>query len=936
MLLSSHLLHEIEVIADDPDDSRVTHRVIRSVSGSDQRAYTQRVAVPGTRWRAPAVRRRLVRRPRLVDRLPGPAGDLPRLVLVCAPAGFGKTTLLTQWLYEWCAADGDRPRRVAWLALDAADDDVRRLVADVVAAVSSALPDIGVEASQMLESDGGAAPDLVLGSLLADLDAVEGDVVLALDDYHVVESADAHAAVAFLLQNLPPHVALALMTRSDPPLPVARFRARGELAEIRAGDLRFSAAEAMAFLNDVMGLSLKEQQVEALQGRTEGWAAGLQLAGLSLRDKGDPDGFIERFTGSHRFVLDYLVEEVLDALDDAERAFLLDTCVLDRLTGPLCDALTGHTDGQVRLEALERANLFLVSLDDTRTWYRYHHLFADALRARLTAGDPDRAWRLHRVAAAWLADQGLAETAIEHAVHGHDHRLAARLVEQALPEASRRRQDRTLRRWVTLLPDDEIRASPVLQVLNAWTSLGAGDVDDAERRLRAAEETFDALPAELQKADDQLRQLPMTIAMYRSAIGQAHQDAEETARQARRILDLASPQDHLRRGAGYGFLGMSLWADGDLPAAVDTFTECARSMRAAGNLTDELGCAVPLALMWWGRGRPDEARHLYERALASALAQPAAGLPVTADLHVGLAACLVEAGDLDAAEDHLTTARDLGDVASLPENRHRCPLVSARLQWARGDLDAAAAFLEQAQSLYLPGFFPDLRPISALRARVDLARGRLDLARDWARRTGVRDLDLAYRSECDHLTSARLLLAEGAPDGARALLARLLTAADGAGRDGSVVEILLLDALALKGCRDDDGAVERLAQAVELAVPAGYVRIFLDEGPAMTDLLHEVRRRGLVVDLLPALLGTSDDREPSTGEAPALLPDQALSDRELEVLHLLATELTGPEIAGRLFVSVNTLRTHTRHIFTKLDVTTRAAAVRRGRELRLL
>jgi LuxR family maltose regulon positive regulatory protein len=876
-----------------------------------------------------------VRRPRLVDGLPTDDADLPRLVLVCAPAGFGKTTLLTQWLDGWRTADSDRPRHVVWLALDAADDDPRRLVADIVAATTTTVPDVGGEAVQLLGSDGWAAPDLVLGSLLADLDDVDGSVVLAFDDYHVVESADAHAGVAFLLQHLPQHVGLAMTTRADPPLPLARLRARGELVEVRAGDLRFSAAEAAAFLNDVMGLSLEDRQVEALQGRTEGWAAGLQLAGLSLRDRPDLDDFIERFTGSHRFVLDYLVEEVLDALDDAERAFLLDTCVLDRLTGPLCDALTGREDGQTRLEALERANLFVVPLDHTRTWYRYHHLFADALRARLVAAEPERMRRLHRAAATWFAAQGRPEAAIEHAVHGHDHGLAARLVERALPEASRKRQDRTMRHWLGLLPDDEIRASPLLQVLAAWTRLVAGDVDDAERRLHVAEETLGALSVVTREADDELRQLPMTIAMYRAAIAQAHQNAEETARQARRILDLAGPQDHLRRGAGHGFLGMSLWADGELPAAVDTFTECARSMRAAGNLTDELGCAVPLALMWWGRGRPDEALRLQEAALAQALARPAVGLAVTADLHVGLAACLVERGDLDAADDHLTTARDLGDVASLPENRHRWFLISARRQQARGDLDGAAALLEQAEARYLPGFFPDLRPIRALRARVDLARGRLDLARDWARRTGVRDLDLTYRSECDHLTFARLLLAEGAAAEASALLARLHTATDGPARDGSVVEMLLLDALALKASGDDEQAVDRLTRAAALAVPAGYARIFLDEGPAMTDLLDEVRRRGGSVALPAAPDGTPADRGTGT-ETPALLPDQALSDRELEVLRLLATELTGPEVAGRLFVSVNTLRTHTRHIFTKLDVTTRAAAVRRGRELRLL
>lgn len=876
------------------------------------------MTAPGTPWRAPSVRRRLVPRPRLLGRIPPDAADLPRLVLVCAPAGFGKTTLLTQWLDAWREVPDAAPRRVAGVSLDAADDDPRRLVADLVAAVAAAAPGAGAEAVQLLAPDGRATPELVLRSLLTDLDAVDGAVVLALDDYHVIESAQTHALAAFLLAHLPRHVTLALTTRADPPLPLARMRARGELVELRAADLRFSTAESRSLLNDTLGLDLDDGQVEALQGRTEGWAAGLQLAGLSLRDRAAPDerdGFIERFTGSHRFVLDYLVEEVLDTRDDADRAFLLDTCVLDRLTGPLCDAVTTGTDGAARLEALERAGLFVVPLDDTRTWYRYHQLFADALRARLAAADPDRARRLHRAAADWWADHDRPDTAVEHALRAGDRALLARLVERAIPLVTRRREDRTLRRWADLLSDDDLRGRPVLQVLAAWTRLGAGDLDGATSGLVRAEETLDALPADVRERDDELRQLPMTIAMYRAAIAQAHGDTTQTARQARRVLALARPGDHLRRGAGYGFLGMSLWADGDLPAAVDTFTECARSMHAAGHLTDELGCVVPLALMWWARGRPDEAARLLGGALERALARPAVGLPVTADLYVGLAGCLVERDDLDAASDHLRTARDLGDVASLPENRHRWQLASARLAQARGDLDGAAALLEEAEALYLPGFFPDVRPVAALRARVDLARGRLDLARDWARRTGVRDLEVSYRSECDHLTLVRLLLAEGDPAAAGALLARLRAAADGAGRDGSVVEIRMLEALVHNASGDAGAAVEHLAGALELGVPAGYGRSFLDEGEVMAGLLDEAR---------------------GGGHAGGPLPDQGLSARETEVLALLATELTGPQIAGRLFVSVNTLRTHTRHIFTKLDVATRAAAVRRGRELGLI
>ncbi len=900
------------------------------LSPSRQRIYPERVALVGTKWHTPAPRRQLVPRPRLVDRLPLGAGPLPRLILVCAAAGFGKTTLLTQWLGEWQAACGPEPRRVAWLSLDAEDSDPRRFLADVLATIGTAAPDVGAEAAALLHSDSRAAPHVVLGSLINDLDNLDGTTVLALDDYHVVDSAEVHEALTYFLDHLPPNVSIAVTTRADPALPVARLRTRGELVELRAADLRFTLLEATTFLNDLMGLALDIRHVEALESRTEGWAAGLQLAALSLRSRDDPDEFIERFTGSHRFVLDYLVEEVLNGRGERDRGFLLDTSILGQLNGPLCDALTGRDDGQATLEALERANLFVVPLDDTRTWYRYHHLFADTLRARLAAENPEKMQHLHRAAAGWYAAQGRPEPAIAHAVGGLDFELAARLVELALPEASRQRQSRTIRQWQGSLPDDVVRARPVLNVIAAWSRLTDGDVDDADARLQDAEATLESIPVDAQIADDQLRQLPMTIAMYRAAVAQARQDVPGTARQARRILELAGPHDHLAKGAGFGFLGMTFWAKGDLKAAVETFTEGVRSLHAAGNLADELGCTVPLGAMWWARGRPDESRRLHERALEAARRRPVVALPVTGDLHAGLSEPLRERGDLEAAAQQLQAASELGEAASLPENRHRWYVAAAQLRHAEGDLAAAADLLEQAEALYLPGFFPDIRPIPALRARVDIARGRLDLAQDWARRTGVETHDLSYLSEYNQLTLVRLLIVQRRADEVTELLSRLLAAADGTGRAGSVIEILILEALAHRSRGEPDQAMTPLLRALELGVPVGYARLFLDEGPPMADLLREAERRRLAPDLLLRLRGTPGV---ATLGAP---PDHGISERELEVLRLLATELTGPEIANHLFVSINTLRTHTKHIFTKLDVSTRAAAVRRAVDLRLL
>jgi ATP/maltotriose-dependent transcriptional regulator MalT len=886
------------------------------------------VALLGTKLHIPTPRRQLVFRPRLTDQLPVGTGPLPRLVLVSAPAGFGKTTLLSQWLARWQAVRHAGSRRVAWLSLDGEDSDPRRFLANLLAAIQATAPQAGVSAAALLQSDGAAVVPAVLVDLINDLDDLDGSMVLALDDYHVIDSHDVHEAVAFLLDHLPAAAGVAITTRADPPLPVARLRTRGELLELRAADLRFTQPEAADFLTDVMGLDLGPGQVDALASRTEGWAAGLQLAGLSLRGRGDAADFIEAFRGSHRFVLDYLVEEVLNGQPDTVRTFLLDTAILDQLTGPLCDALTGRNDGQDTLEALERGNVFVVPLDDLRQWYRYHHLFADALRARLAAEQPDRVRGLHRTAARWYAGQGRPADAIGHAAAGQDFEQAADLIEQALPEARRLRQHQTIRRWLRGLPDDVIRRHPVVNVVVAWSRLSEGDVDDAEGRLRQAEETLETVPREGRTASDELRQLPMSIAMYRAAIAQARGDVAGTAEQARRILDLAGPTDHLARGAGAGFLGLALWAGGELDAAIATFSEAVGSLHAAGDLADELGGTVVLAAMWLALGRPVESERLYERALAAARQRPDVALPVTGDLHAGLADALVERNALDAAAEHLHTAQDLGDAGSLPENRHRWYLAMARLRQAQGDLDAAADILEQAEALYLPGFFPDVRPIPAVRARVDIARGRLDLARTWAREHGVTAMDdLSYLAEYNHLTLARLLIAQRRLDEAVTLLDRLRTAAEGTGREGSVAEILMLSALARQAGGDLDDAVVLLARALGTAVPAGYTRLFLDEGAPMAALLGEVEKRHLA----PLLPGMSATAEPAAG-----VPNDVLSQRELEVLRLLASDLTGPEIARRLFVSVNTLRTHTKHIFTKLDVTTRQAAVRRATELGLV
>ncbi|GAA1276669.1 hypothetical protein GCM10009677_33070 [Sphaerisporangium rubeum] len=945
-----------------------------------------------TKLHVPEPRPGLVARLRLHDRLAAAEHTPARLVLISAPAGFGKTTLLSQWL-----AQAGTAWQVAWVSLDAGDNDLRRFLAHVVAAFRTTNPGVGRDAGTVLDAGGDLAGQIVLTSLVNDLDAMAEPTVLALDDYHEITARPVHEALGFLLDHLPRHIRVAVTTRSDPPLPLARLRSRGGLVELRAADLRFTPDEAGTLLNDVMGLALSDTDVGTLDQRTEGWAAGLQLAALSMRGRDDVAAFVGDFAGSHRFVLDYLVEEVLDRQRDEVRRFLLDTSVLHAMNASLCEAVTGQAGAQATLEALERDNVFVVPLDDRRDRYRYHHLFADALRARLQSTRPERVTELHAAACRWHAEHGSLPDAITHAMAAGDLERTADLVELILPELRRERRDDTARAYVHAIPHPVIRRRPLLATFTAWTLLAEGDLDGVETWLNAAtgtprgtsgtargtadtapgdtetsrdvagmspgstEPSLEAgetppgrthdIPGELrawladaaEARDQELRRLPAMIAVYRASVAQARGDVDGTTIHARHALDLTTPDDHFTRGAASGFLGMAAWAAGDLTTAVDTFGDAAASLHAAGNVADGLGATVVLADMWFGRGRPDEARRLYEQALAAAARHPVP-LSTTGDLHVGLADVLREQGDLDAATVHLDTARRLGDAASLPENRHRWYRTMAAVLRARGDLDGALTMLDHAEAAYQPGFFPDLRSIAATKAALHAARGDLAAAADWLRTTGVTLNDPpAYLHEHDQLTLVRLLLAEHRHGTAVNLaeatstLTRIATAAATTGRIGGVIESHMLRALTHAATGDTTTALDDLETALTAATPAGYRRLFLDEGTPMEHLLRtltEERPTAEPTAYAAHLLTPATETPPVTTTSPATTEE--LTDREREVLRLLATDLTGPEMARHLYVSVNTLRTHTKHIFTKLEVRTRRAAVTRATELNLL
>jgi LuxR family maltose regulon positive regulatory protein len=895
-----------------------------------------------TKFHIPRRRRGLVARPRLRERLD--RGEESALTLVSAPAGFGKSTLLTDWLTEWQGAAPPGERSVAWLSLDQRDNDPALFWTYVATALDSAVSGVGAGALALLRASQPPA-ETVVATLLNDLGAVPDDVLLVLDDFHVIESRDVGEGVAFLLDHLPPRMRLVLAGRADPALPLARLRGRGELVEIRAADLRFTPDETAAYLNEVMGLELTARDVAALEERTEGWIAALQLAALSMQGRDDAAGFIAGFAGDDRYIVDYLAEEVLQRQPERVRSFLLQTSFLNRLTGSLCDAVTAQDDGRAMLEALDRGNLFLVPLDDRRRWYRYHHLFADVLQARLLDEQPGDVRDLHRRASAWYEQDGERSEAIHHALAAEDFERAADLVELALPALRKGRQEATLRRWLEALPDELFRVRPVLTVGYVSSLMVSGEIEGVEERLRQAERWLDPTTdgaAEMVVVDEEgFRTLPTAISMYRAGAALVRGDVAGTMTHARRALDLAGEDDHLARGAPAALLGLAYWTSGDLDASSRLYADAMSSLERAGHHSDVLGCALALADMRLAQGRLRDAVGIFERGLQRA-EQSHPVLRGAADMHVGLGQLLRERDDLDAARRHLLASSELGEHLGLPQNRYRWRVAMARIREADGDVDGALDLLDEAERLYVGDYSPDVRPVSAVRARVWLRQGRWGEALRWARERGLSsDDELSYLREFEHVTLARALLSryaaersERSIEEATGLLDRLLRAAEEGDRVGSVLDVLVVQARAAQTCGNVPAALSSLRRALTLAEPEGYVRLFVDEGPPMAALLRALAKDGDAGSYVRRLLAAFDGTAVSSPVSQRLV--DPLSARELDVLRLLGTDLDGPDIARELVVSLNTVRTHTKNIYAKLGVNSRRAAVRRAEELDLM
>jgi LuxR family maltose regulon positive regulatory protein len=906
-----------------------------------------------TKLHVPRRRPGFVPRPRLVGRLE--EGLARGLVLICAPAGSGKTVLLADW-----ARHGGRP--VAWLSLDVSDNDPARFWRHVVAALGQARPGIGELAGPVLGPLEASSPDGLVMALINELaaDPREDELLLVLDDYHLIDSQPVHGSLLFLLEHLPPGLRMVLASRSDPPLSLARLRAGGQLAELRAAELRFTADEAAALLREAIGADLPGTAVATLTARTEGWAAGLQLAGLSLRGQADTAGFVAAFSGSHRYILDYLTGEVLERQNPQVREFLLETSVLERLTGELCDAVTGRAGSQAMLADIERAGLFLVPLDEVRGWWRYHHLFADLLRARLQAEQPGRVPALHRAAAAWCQEHDLADDAVRHALAAGEAAWAARLVERHVEELLGRSEGVTLRRWLSALPAQAVRARPRLCLAQAYGAAQGFQLEALEALLDDAERAFAVSGDEPYEpslgppqGDSVLANVPAGIAFLRASLARLRGDAALAAGYNRQALARLGEDDWFMRSFVHWSQAVTDWLDGRLGPAERGLAEVLAERRAVGAL---FAGFLPMRV-WYDLGEVQRAQGNLDAALATyrqALdtfgesSQPA----LTGPAHVGLAQVLYERNELTAALDHatrgVTLCRQLAFTSALATGL----AIVGRIRHAQGDAAGALeAMGEAGQAGLSPQVITLFNPVPSQRARLLLAQGDTAAAARWTQQRDLRpDDEPGYPQERDYLVLARVLLAQDRPGQALTLLDQLLAPAATGGRIGSVIEIRALQALAHQASRDEPAAMAALVEALTLSCPQGHVRVFADEGPPMGALLgqlvaaHRAKQapaRRIPLSCLARLVQAFDGNlnaaaalRPELGTVPGLI--EPLTGRELEVLRLLAAGKSNQRIAHDLFVALDTVKKHVTHVLGKLGAANRTEAVARARDLGLI
>ena len=921
-----------------------------------------------TKLYTPQLPTTIVARTRLIDLLDQGMHQNHKLALIAAPAGFGKTTLAIEWTQK-C----DQP--IAWLTLDEGDNDPARFWAYFIAALQTILEGVGETALTAFQSHRATPTEAIIAGIINEIAAIPtpspGSSVsaftLVLDDFHVITNHQIFDVLTFLLNNLPAQMHLVLSCRADPNLPLARLRSRGQMTEIRAVDLRFTPEEAAAFLNDGMGLGLSAAEITTLDKRVEGWIAGLQMAALSMRGRKDVSGFIKSFSGSNRFVLDYLVEEVLDQQSSEIQEFLLRTSILERMNAPLCNAVTGRNDSQVTLAQLEQANLFLIHLDDERRWYRYHRLFADLLRSRVEQAQPDLVPALHCRASEWYESADLIEEAVAHAFAGKAYQRAATLVEQNAMQMIIDGKHPAVSRWLEALPDELVRARPWLCVYHAWIRYWSGLREQVEGCLQNAEQALAGtplpsndlkqsakvpLPTENEKPaldEAEGQHLAGYIAAIRASNALSNEEVPRALDMAQKAVELLPEGDYMRSLAGIT-LGAAYGSRGDIVEAQQAYTEASESARKFGYRTLSVSATCYLGMAQAKQARLHEAFGTYREALELAVGPDGQQLPIAGFPLVKLGDLSREWNDMEAASLDLTKGVEACALWGQADFLADGYVAQMRLHLAQGNLTGARNTLRKAENLAQRVKIDDfiLCWLDECRLRLWLSEGDLAAAVRWAQTSGLSvNGELSYHHDLHHMNLARVLVAQGAQqpsgiylDEALGLLARLLAAAEKAGWIHEEIKILTLQAIALTAGGDSEDALTALARALRLAEPGGYVRTFIDEGMPMGKLLRQAVARGIAVGyagkLLAALEEDTDDKP--RGIKPTSSPPlvEPLSKRELEVLRLLTTHLPSTEIARELVISTNTVRSHIKRIYSKLNVHNRRDAIRRAEELELL
>lgn len=894
-----------------------------------------------TKLYVPTPRPNLVSRPRLLERIDHGIKAGYKLILISAPAGFGKTTLLSDWIQQKdktgkqkaaCSA----PPKVIWLSLDEGDDDFSRWLAYFIAALQTIVPSIGDAALSLRQSPQPGSTDSLLAVLINEIVAIPDSFIFVLDDYHLIQDQAIHEAVTFLLERLPKNMRLVIVTRADPPLPLSRLRAQGQLLEFRENHLRFTAEESGVFLNEVMGFDLSNESLAAMENRTEGWIAGLQLAALSLRERPDKEHFVQSFSGSHRYVLDYLAEEVWNRQPSHIQSFLLSTAILKRMNGSLCDALTGRQDGQATLEHLDSANLFTIPLDDERRWYRYHQLFADLLQKRLTEQDPERATTLHQEASRWFEREGFSGEAIRHALAAADFVRAVTLIEDKGEAALLRSEGTTLLKWVDALPETLVEERPRLRLYYAWAHLmGGRPIEKIELLLPSAEDV----------APDILAGVNVLRAFVAIMQGEVAQSTELS----RQALAQLPPESRFFRTLAAWNLSIAVLADGDLEAGVQGLAEAVKMGQETGNIMTAVMSACALAEVQLVQGRLRAAEQSYLQALDMGRDSQGRPLPVAGMTLIGLGEIARERNELEAAAGYLAQgierSRQWGEVSALDGH-----IALARLYQAEGDLagadDEIAKAIQLAQKLDVTEM--DDIMVNAHQVRLELLRGERRTAISWAAQRGLslevalwhlenkpQSFDSRRFRTAEYVNLARLLVNQTQYDGALALLERLSRRMAEHGLHGVLLEIFNLQALVLNALGKAPAAIAALSRALALAEPEGYARIFLDEGQSMLDLLQMASARRIGPDYVRRLLDMAGEKTAGPRTDGSILLDP-LSEREREVLQLLTTGLSNLEIAQELFIAKSTVRSHIKSIYSKLDVHRRWDAIQRAQELGLL